>query len=94
MFSHLLHLVHLSNPDKLYDLHLKLILLSHDHLQNLETVHLNLLHPAERIKPPDVIRIYVLNRFIVMPTFTLRIACSLIHGSSICKVLSQSGRAI
>src|SRR6218665_1276444 len=39
MFSHLLHLVHLSNPD---DLHLKQIMLSHDHLQNLETVHLYL----------------------------------------------------
>jgi len=38
---HLLHLVHLSNPDKLYDLHLKLILLSHDHLENLENVHLH-----------------------------------------------------
>jgi len=31
MFPHLLHHVYLSNPDKLYDLHLKLILLSHDH---------------------------------------------------------------
>jgi len=40
MFPHLLHLVHLSNPDELYDPHLKLILLSHDHLQNLETMHL------------------------------------------------------
>src|SRR6218665_1506416 len=38
MFPHLLHLVHLSNPDELYNLHLKLILLSHDQLENLETV--------------------------------------------------------
>ena len=59
MFPHLLHLVHLSNPDELYDLHLKLIMLSHDHLQNLETVHLYLLHPAERIKLPDFIRIII-----------------------------------
>jgi len=27
MFPHMLHLVHLSNPDELYDFHLKLILL-------------------------------------------------------------------
>jgi len=39
MFPHLLHLVHLSNPDKLYDLHIKLILLLHDQLENLKTVH-------------------------------------------------------
>ena len=32
MFPHFLHLVHLSNPDELYDLQLKLILLSHDSL--------------------------------------------------------------
>ena len=38
MFPHLLHLVHLSNPDELCDLHLKLILMSHDQLENLETV--------------------------------------------------------
>jgi len=41
MFSYLLHLVHFSNPDELYDLHLKLILLSHDQLENLETVPLH-----------------------------------------------------
>ena len=41
MFPHLLHLVHLSNPDELYDLHLKLILLSHDQLENFETVPLH-----------------------------------------------------
>src|SRR6218665_3019317 len=52
---HFLPLVHLSNPDELYNLHLKLILLSHDHLQNLETVHLYLLHPAERTKLSDFI---------------------------------------
>src|SRR6218665_2324334 len=44
MFSHLLLLVHLSNPDKLYDLHIKLILLSRDHSENLETVPLH--YPA------------------------------------------------
>src|SRR6218665_1943099 len=32
MFPHLSHLVLLSTPDALYDLHLKLILLSHDQL--------------------------------------------------------------
>ena len=42
-----------------YDLHLKLIMLSHDHLQNLETVHLYLLDPAERIKLPDFICIII-----------------------------------
>ena len=47
---HFLPFVHLSNPDELYNLHLKLIMMSHDHLQNLETVLL--LHPAERIKQP------------------------------------------
>ena len=52
MFSHLLHLVRLSNPDELYDLHLKLILLSRDHLENSKTVHLYQLHPAERNKLP------------------------------------------
>ena len=41
MCPHLLHPVHLSNPDEDYDLHLKLTLLSHDHLENLETVHLH-----------------------------------------------------
>src|SRR6218665_1514374 len=41
MFPHLLHLVHLSNSDKLCDLHLKLILLSHNQLENLETVSLH-----------------------------------------------------
>ena len=51
MFPHLLHLVHLSNPDELYDLHLKLILLPHDHLENLDY-----LHSAERNKVPIFIR--------------------------------------
>src|SRR6218665_3701384 len=32
---YLLHLVHRSNPDELNFLHLKLILLSHNHLENL-----------------------------------------------------------
>ena len=43
MSPHLLHLVSLSNPDELYDLHLKLILLPHDNLVglNFETVHLH-----------------------------------------------------
>ena len=40
MSPHLLHFVDLSNPDELYKLYLKLIFLSHDHLENLETVHL------------------------------------------------------
>src|SRR6218665_638918 len=34
MFPHLLHIDH-SNPDELYDLHLKLIFMPHDHLENL-----------------------------------------------------------
>jgi len=41
MSPHLLHLGPLSNPDDLYDLHLKLILLSHYLLENLETVLLH-----------------------------------------------------
>lgn len=36
MFPHFSHLVHLSNPYEVYDLRLKLILLSHDHLENLK----------------------------------------------------------
>ena len=36
--SYVSSLIHLSNPGELYDLHLKLILLSHDQLENLETV--------------------------------------------------------
>ena len=40
-FPHLLHLVNLSKPDELYDLHLKLILLLHADLENLETVPLH-----------------------------------------------------
>ena len=39
--SSLVTLVHLFNPDELNDLHLKLILLSHDQLENLETVLLH-----------------------------------------------------
>src|SRR6218665_191804 len=35
------HFVPLSNPDELYDPHLRLILLSHDQLENLETVPLH-----------------------------------------------------
>src|SRR6218665_3150401 len=49
VFSHF----RLSSPDELYDLHLKLILLSHYHL---ETMQLHYLHPAERNKLPDFIR--------------------------------------
>lgn len=38
---HLLLLFHLSNPNEFYDRHLKLILLSHDNLENLEIVFLH-----------------------------------------------------
>jgi len=43
----LCYLVHLSNSDKLYNIHLKLILLSHDHLENLETLQFAPTGPAE-----------------------------------------------
>jgi len=44
--SYVFSLFRLSSPDEFYDLNLKLILLPHDHLENLETVHLQKLHPA------------------------------------------------
>src|SRR6218665_2357322 len=47
--------VQFNNPDKLYDCHLKLILLPYYHLENFETVHLYQLHTAEWNKLHDFI---------------------------------------
>lgn len=39
-FFLLLHFIYLSNTDELYDLHVKLTLLPHNHLERVESVHL------------------------------------------------------
>src|SRR6218665_1988231 len=56
MFPHLLHLIHLSNPDELYDLHLNLILLSHESIRKFGNSAFAFAGPDEWNKLPVFIR--------------------------------------